>query len=81
MLPVESFEVGVPCISGNNHHYFKGQELENYIIVKNEENPIEIKKQIENCLNNKNEVMKLYKTWKKENDALSKKSVQNFLDM
>jgi len=80
MLPVESFEVGVPCISGNNHHYFKGQELENYI-VKNEENPIEIKKQIENCLNNKNEVMKLYKTWKKENDALSKKSVQNFLDM
>ena len=20
----------MPCISGNNHHYFKGQELENY---------------------------------------------------
>ena len=44
-------------------------------------NVAQIKKQIENCLNNKNEVMKLYKTWKKENDALSKKSVQNFLDM
>lgn len=81
MLPIESFEVGVPCISGNNHHYFKKQELENYIIVKNEENPVEISKQIKKCLDNKNEVMKLYKNWKKENDALSNQSVKDFLDM
>ena len=81
MLPIESFEVGVPCISGNNHHYFKEQELEKYIIVKNEENPVEIAKQIKVCLENKNTVMKLYKEWKKENDALSKQSVQDFLNM
>ncbi len=81
MLPIESFEVGVPCISGNNHHYFKNQELEKYVIVKNEENPVQISKQINNCLENKNEVMKLYKKWKKENDALSKQSVKDFLDM
>lgn len=81
MLPVESFEVGVPCISGNNHHYFKGQKLEDYIIVKNEENSVEIAKQIKKCLDNKNEVMKLYKKWKKENDALSKQSVKDFLDL
>ncbi|MGN1268877.1 MAG: glycosyltransferase family 32 protein [Candidatus Aphodocola sp.] len=81
MLPVESFEVGVPCISGNNHHYFKGQKLEDYIIVKNEENPVQIAKQIKKCLDNKNEVMKLYKKWKKENDALSKQSVKDFLDL
>ena len=81
MLPVESFEVGVPCISGNNHHYFKGQKLEDYIIVKNEENPVQIAKQIKKCLDNKNEVMKLYKKWKKENDALSKQSVEDFLNM
>lgn len=81
MLPVESFEVGVPCISGNNHHYFKNQELEKYIIVKNEENPVEIAKQINICLENQNKVMKLYKDWKKENDTLSKQSVKDFLDM
>ena len=28
MLPLESFEVGVPCLTGNNHHYFKNTELE-----------------------------------------------------
>ncbi len=81
MLPIESFEVGVPCISGNNHHYFKNQELEKYIIVNNEENAVEISKQIKNCLDNKDEVMKLYKTWKKENNALSKQSVIDFLNM
>ena len=81
MLPIESFEVGVPCISGNNHHYFRNQELEKYVIVKNEENPVQISKQINNCLENKNEVMKLYEKWKKENDTLSKQSVKDFLDM
>lgn len=81
MLPIESFEVGVPCISGNNHHYFKNGELEKYIIVKNEENPVEIANQIKKCLDNKNDVMKLYKSFKKENDTLSKQSVKDFLDM
>ena len=81
MLPIESFEVGVPCISGNNHHYFKNNKLEEYIIVKNEQNPVCIAKQINNCLDNKDEVMKLYKTWKKEHDVLSKKSVEEFLNM
>ena len=28
MLPLESFEMGVPCITGNNHHYFKNSKLE-----------------------------------------------------
>lgn len=81
MLPVESFEVGVPCISGNNHHYFKNTELEKYIIVNNEESSIEIANQIKNCLENKEKVTKLYKTWKKENNALSQKSVKDFLEM
>ena len=30
MLPIESFEVDVPCILGNNNHYFKKTELEKY---------------------------------------------------
>ena len=81
MLPVESFEVGVPCISGNNHHYFKNNELEKYLIVKNEESSTEIAKQINNCLANKDKVIKLYKEWKKENNALSKESVKTFLEM
>ena len=81
MLPIESFEVGVPCVFGNNHHYFKNNELENYLLVKNEENPVMIAEQIKKCLDNQDKVMKLYRAWKKENEKTSKKLVKDFLDM
>ena len=47
MLPLESLEVGVPCITGNNHHYFKNDELEKFLVVNQESNPIDIKNKIE----------------------------------
>ena len=80
MMPVESFEVGVPCVSGDNHHYFEDSELEKYTIVNNEASAVEISKQILKCLDNKDKVMKLYKEWKKENNKLSKESVKEFLE-
>ena len=43
MLPLESMELGVPCITGNNHHYFKNSELEKYIVINNETDIEEIK--------------------------------------
>lgn len=81
MLPIESFEVGVPCVFGNNHHYLKGRELEKYLIVNNEESPIEIAEKIKYCLENEKKVMELYKEWKKENDKKSKEDAEEFLSM
>ena len=81
MLPIESFEVGVPCVFGNNHHYFKNNELEKYLLVKNEENPVMIANQIKNCLKNQEKVNQLYKQWKKENVSNSEKLAKEFLDM
>ena len=81
MLPLESFEAGVICLTGNNHHYFMNSELEKYLVVNNEESPVEIAEKIKLCLDNKDEVLKLYKSWKKDNDKLSAKSVKEFLEM
>ena len=81
MLPLESFEMGVPCILGNNNHYFKDSELEKYIVVDNEESPTAIKKQIEKCLANKEKVMKLYNDFKKKNLSSAKKSVKEYMEM
>ena len=81
MLPIESFEVGVPCLTGNNHHYFKDTKLEKYLVVNNEESSEEIAEKIKYCLENENEVQKLYKEFKTENDKLSKQSVKDFLEM
>lgn len=80
MLPIESFEVGTICLTGNNHHYFKNTELEKYLVVDNEESPVEIAKKIELCIKNKDKIMKLYKTWKKENDKNSILSVEEFIE-
>lgn len=81
MLPIESFEVGTMCLTGNNHHYFKDTELEKYLVVNNEESPVEIAKKIKLCLDNKVEINKLYKTWKKNNDNLSITSAKEFIEM
>ena len=82
MLPLESLEVGVPCITGNNHHYFKGKEIESYLVVENEESPVAIKEQIEKCLKHKDKVIELYqKEIKKQNKKESQKNVKQFLEM
>lgn len=81
MAPLESFSVNVPCLVGNNHHCFKGTKLEQYLIVNNEASPSDIAKKIEKCLENKEEVLKLYKEWNKENKKESKKAVKEFLEM
>ncbi len=79
IIPLESLEMGVPCITGNNHHYWENTELEKYLIVDKVDNPIEIKKQIELCIKNKDKIIKLYKEWKSEYDKLSLKSVNDFI--
>lgn len=81
MLPLESLEMGVPCITGNNHHYFENSDLEKYLVVNNEENPNEIKDRIENCISSKNEISKLYKKFSKDNLEQAKKDVKDFLEM
>ena len=78
MLPLESLEMGIICITGNNHHYFTGK-LRDYLVVDREDDVIAIKEKIEKCLNNKEEILKLYKTWKESYDSESKKSVKEFL--
>ena len=81
MLPLESFEMGVPCILGNNNHYFKNSELEKYIVVNNEESPETIKETIINCMKNEEKIIELYQDFKKNNLKEAKKSVEKFLKM
>ncbi len=81
LLPLESFELGVPCITSNNHHYWEGTELEQYLVVNAPDNIIEIKKKIEFVLENKELIMELYNKWKKQYDKKAKKSVESFINV
>lgn len=79
LLPLESFELGVPCITGNNHHYWEDHELRKYVVVEEADNIIEMHRKIEYCLNNKATILKLYKGWKKKYNILAKKNINDFI--
>lgn len=80
MFPLESFEMGVPCLLGNNNDYFQNTKLGEYVIVSREDDPAYIKEKILNCLEHKEEIMKLYQEWKKEFDIVTKEYVKRFIE-
>ena len=79
LLPLESLELGVPCITGNNHHYFEGTELEKYLVVDKVDNIMEIYNKIEVALSNKDRIIELYNEWKKQYNIQAKNSMINFI--
>ncbi len=81
MLPIESFEVGTVCITGNNHHYFKNTDLEEYLVVNNEESPLAIAKKIEDAIKNEKVILDKYKKWKKNYDKESAISAKEFIEL
>lgn len=81
MLPIESFEMGVVCLLGDNNHYFKNTELEKYLVVNREDDVICIANKINYALKNKAKILELYTNWKRKHDIASQESVQKFLDM
>ena len=80
VIPLESLELGVPCITGNNHSYFKNSKLEEYLVVKSEDNIDEIYEKIIYCINNKEVINKLYKEWKKEYNICANELFNNFIN-
>ena len=80
MLPLESMELGVPCITSDNHHYWKNTELEKYLIVSAPDNIITIKEKIEEVLKNKEKIMEMYLKWKIDYDKEVEKNLKQFLD-
>ena len=79
VLPLESFEVGTICITGNNHHYFRGYKNLEKTIVKSEDNIQEIKEKIEYCLENKKQIIEEYINWKKEYDSFCLEKFNEFI--
>ena len=79
MFPLESFEMGVPCLLGNNNDYFVNTKLGDYVILEREDDAEYIKDKIVEVLDNKEEVMSLYHEWKKEFDKKCEKLVEEFI--
>ena len=80
MFPMESFEQGVPCLIGNNNDYFIGSKLRDYVCVNREDDPREIRDKITKVIENKEELLKLYRESKNNFNHEVKKQVKEFLE-
>lgn len=79
MLPLESMEMGTVCITGNNHHYFKNNELEKYLVINNEEDVKEINEKIQLAMKNTKKILKLYNDFSKKNEKNAQENIDDFL--
>lgn len=75
---LKSMNQSIPCIIGNNS--FLTGDLEKYLVVNSDDNIDEIKEKIDYALKNKDKIMKLYQTFKKEYDKKTNKLVEEFLE-
>ena len=80
MFPLESFEMGVPCLLGNNNDYFVGTKLGSYVILEKEDDAKYIKDKIMVALENREEIMNLYIEWKKNFNKKCEKLVKEFVN-
>ena len=74
-----SMECGIPCILGNISDLFD-QEINSYIVVDSEDNPLMIKEKIEHILKNKDLIEEKYTKWKSNYNEKSHKSVDDFIN-
>lgn len=80
IIPLESLELGVPCITSNNHHYWQNTKLEKYLVLDKCEDARAIADRIELCLKNKDKIIKLYNEWKKKYDLECEKNNKKFIE-
>lgn len=81
MIPLESLELGVPCITSNNHHYFAGTPLEEYLIVRDVDNINAIYLGLKKALENKEKIIEEYKKWKETYNIEAVESLNKFLEV
>ncbi len=81
MLPLECLELGVPCITGDNHHYWEETPLEEYLVEPKVDNPVALAKRVEKCIKHKDLIIKLYNEWKKKYDKECEETLKKVLDV
>ena len=75
-----AMELGVPCLIGNNSELFTSKDkLSKYIVTSAEDNAIINSQLISNILENKKDIIKLYKEWKEKYNDTAKKSLEKFI--
>ena len=80
MIPYESLELGTLCLVGNSFKAFEGSLLQDYLVVKNADDILEIKEKILNALENRGKILEEYKLWREKNKQDALKNLKEVLE-
>ena len=80
MIPYESLELGTPCLVGNSFKAFEGSSLQDYLVVKNADDILEIKEKTLNALENKEKILEEYKLWREKNKQDALRNIKEVLE-
>ena len=80
MIPYESLELGTPCLVGNSFKAFEGSSLQDYLVVKNADDILEIKEKTLNALENRGKILEEYKLWREKNKQDALRNIKEVLE-
>ena len=76
-----SMDAGIPCIIGNTHLLDNDEKLKKMLVLDSDDDVNEICEKIDNVLENKEEIEKLYSIWRKKYSDNSKKLIEKFVKL
>lgn len=76
-----SMDAGIPCIIGNTHLLDNDEKLKKMLVLDSDDDVNEICEKIDNVLENKKEIEKLYSIWRKKYSDNSKKLIEKFVKL
>lgn len=76
-----SMDAGIPCIIGNTNLLDNEEKLKKLLVLDSDDDVNEICEKIDNVLENKKEIEKLYSIWRKKYSDNSKKLIEKFIKL
>lgn len=76
-----SMDAGIPCIIGNTNLLDNDEKLKKLLVLDSDDDVNEICEKIDNVLENKKEIKKLYSIWRKKYSDNSKKLIEKFVKL
>ena len=80
LIPYQSLELGTPCLVGNSFKYFEGSSLQEYLVVRNTDDILEIKEKIISALTNRDKILADYEIWKVKNKKQAEENFKKVLE-
>lgn len=76
-----SMDEEIPCVLGNTNLLDNNKQLKELLVLESDDNINEINEKIESSLKNKDKIIKLYSSWRKDYIKESKKSLEKWVKL